>query len=119
MGIQSVILHKGSQAHEKAENKKLEIERFFKKHVKCSKTVNEKNEEKTKHLSPQLQSSNDSIIDLWSSKLKTESTSPMTLLKIYTLRLKLFPDSAIASSFQLDPDKLKCLTNWGIVPYVK
>ena len=44
MGIQSVILHKGSQAHEKAENKKLEIERFFKKHVKCSKTVNEKNE---------------------------------------------------------------------------
>ena len=103
----------------KSGKQKLEIERFFKKHVKCSKTVNEKNELKTKHLSPQLQSSNDSIIDLWSSKLKTESTSPMTLLKICTLHLKLFPDSAIASSFQLGPDKLKCLTNWGIVPYVK
>ena len=32
MGIQSVISQKGSQAHEKAENKKLKIERFFKKH---------------------------------------------------------------------------------------
>ena len=62
------------------ENEKLEIERFFKKHVKCSKTVNEKNEENAEHLSPQLQSSNDSIIDLTedsSSKLKTESTSAM------------------------------------------
>ena len=29
MGIQSVISQKGSQAHEKAENEKLEIERFF------------------------------------------------------------------------------------------
>ena len=78
MGIQSVISHKGSQAHEKAENEKLEIERFFKKHVKCSKTVNEKNEENAEHLSLQLQSSNDSTIDLTeesSSKLKTESTS--------------------------------------------
>ena len=54
LGMQSVISHKGSQAHEKAENVKLEIERFFKKHVNCSNTVNEKNEE---HLSPQLQSS--------------------------------------------------------------
>ena len=80
MGIQSVISHKGSQAHDKAENEKLEIERFFKKHVKCSKTVNEKNEENAEHLSPQLQSSNDSIIDLTedsSSKLKTKSTSAM------------------------------------------
>ena len=78
MGIQSVISHKGSQAHEKAKNEKLEIERFFKKHVKCSKTGNEKNEENAEHLSPQLQSSNGSTIDLTeesSSKLKTESTS--------------------------------------------
>ena len=70
--------HKGSQIHEKAENEKLEIERFFKKHVKCSKTVKEKNEENAEHLSRQLQSSNDSTIDLSeesSSKLKTESTS--------------------------------------------
>ena len=70
--------HKGSQTHEKAENEKLEIERFFKKHVKCSKTVKEKNEENAEHLSRQLQSSNDSTIDLSeesSSKLKTESTS--------------------------------------------
>ena len=37
MGIQSVISHQGSQAHEKAENEKLEIGRFFTKHVKCSK----------------------------------------------------------------------------------
>ena len=42
MGIQSIISHKGSQAHEKAENEKLEVERFCKKHVKSSKTVNEK-----------------------------------------------------------------------------
>ena len=39
--------------------------------------MNEKNEENTEHLSPQLQSSNDSTID-WiqgsSPKLKTEST---------------------------------------------
>ena len=49
MGIQSVISHKGSQAHEKAKNEKLEIERFFKKHVKCSKTVNEKNEENAEY----------------------------------------------------------------------
>ena len=34
MGIQLVISHKDSQVHEKAENKKLEIEKFFKKHVK-------------------------------------------------------------------------------------
>ena len=70
--------HKGSQTHEKAENEKLEIERFFKKHVKCSKTVKEKNEENAEHLSRQLLSSNDSTIDLSeesSSKLKTESTS--------------------------------------------
>ena len=69
---------KGSQTHEKAENEKLEIERFFKKHVKCSKTVKEKNEENAEHLSRQLQSSNDSTIDLSeesSSKLKSESTS--------------------------------------------
>ena len=78
MGIQSVISYKVSQAHEKAENKKLEIEKFFKKHVNCSKTVNEKNEENVEHLSPQLQSSNESTIDLIeesSCKLKTESTS--------------------------------------------
>ena len=37
------------------------------------------------------------------------------MLKIYTV----FPDSAIASSFQLGPDKLKYMTNWGIAPYVK
>ena len=58
MGIQSVISQKGSQAHEKAENEKLEIERFFKKHIKCSKTVNEKNEEMQKiylrNFSPQM-----------------------------------------------------------------
>ena len=30
----------------------------------------------------------------------------------------MFPDSAIASSFQLGPDKLKYITNWGIAPYV-
>ena len=78
--VYNQLFHKGSQAHEKAKNEKLEIERFFKKHVKCSKTVNEKNEENAEHLSPQLQSSNDSIIDLTedsSSKLKTESTSAM------------------------------------------
>ena len=60
------------------ENEKLEIERFFKKHVKCSKTVNEKKEENAEHLSPQLQSWNDSTINLTeepSSKLKTEITS--------------------------------------------
>ena len=38
MGIQSVVSHKGSQAHEKAKNKKLEMESFFQKHVKCLKT---------------------------------------------------------------------------------
>ena len=62
----------------KVENEKLEIERFFKKHVKCSKTVNEKKEENAEHLSPQLQSWNDSTINLTeesSSKLKTEITS--------------------------------------------
>ena len=31
----------------------------------------------------------------------------------------MFPDSAIASSFQLDWDKLKYMTNWGIAPFVK
>ena len=58
MGIQSVISHKGSQAHDKAENEKLEIERFFKKHVKCSKTVNQNNEENAEYFlrnfSPQM-----------------------------------------------------------------
>ena len=74
MGIQSVISHKGSQAHDKAENGKLEIERFFKRYVnKCSKTVNEKNEESVEHLSPQLQSIDST--EESSSKLKTESNS--------------------------------------------
>ena len=31
----------------------------------------------------------------------------------------MFPDSVIASSFQLGPDKLKFMTTWGITPYVK
>ena len=31
----------------------------------------------------------------------------------------MFPDSVISSSFQLGPDKLKYMTNWGIAPYVK
>ena len=31
----------------------------------------------------------------------------------------MFPDSAIASSFQLGPDKLKYMTNREIAPYVK
>ena len=30
---------------------------------------------------------------------------------------QMFPDSAIASEFQLGRDKLKYLTNWGIAPY--
>ena len=156
MCIQSVISHKGSQAHDKAENEKLEIERFFKKHVKCSKTVNENNEENAEHLSLQFQSSNDSTIDLTeesSLKLKTESTSttyqqttidhgvsasevvkaeivwtlftvargfPNNSAKdIHSTFETMFPDSAIASSFQLGPDKLKHMTNWGIAPYVK
>ena len=33
----------------KSGKQKLEIERFFKKHVKCSKTVNEKNEENAEY----------------------------------------------------------------------
>ena len=157
MDIQSVISHKGSQAHEKAENGKLEIERFFKRYVnKCSKTVNDKNEENVEHLSPQLQSSNASTIDLTeesSSKLKTESTSTRyqqttidhgvsasevvkaeivwTLFSvvrgfsnnstkdIHSTFETMFPDSIISSSFQLGPDKLKYMTNWGIAPYVK
>ena len=31
----------------------------------------------------------------------------------------MFPDSIISSSFQLGPDKLKYITNWGIAPCVK
>ena len=31
----------------------------------------------------------------------------------------MFSDCAITSSFQLGPDKLKYMTNWEIVPYVK
>ena len=31
----------------------------------------------------------------------------------------MFPDSAIASSIKLGPDKLKYMTNWGIAPYAK
>ena len=115
--------------------------------------MNEKNEERTKHLSPQLQSSNDSIIDLLSSKLKTENTSTTyqqttidhgitvsevdkaeivwTLFSvarefsndsakdIHSTFETMFPDSAIASSFQLGPDELKYMTNWAIAPYVK
>ena len=137
-------------------NEKLEIERFFKKHVKCSKTGNEKNEENAEHLSPQLQSSNGSTIDLTeesSSKLKTESTSTKyqqttidhgvsasevvkaeivwTLFSvargfsdnsgkdIHSTFETMFPDSAIASSFQVGPDKFKYMTNWGIAPDVK
>ena len=79
MGIQAVISHKGTQAHEKEEKKNVEIERFFKKHVKCTKTVNETNKENAEVLSPQSpQSSNDSTIDLTeksSPKSKAESTS--------------------------------------------
>ena len=101
----------------KSGKEKLEIERFLRNMLSAQRQWMRKM--RKWHLPRQLQSSNDSIIDLWSSELKTESTSPMTLLKIYTLRLKLFPDSAIASSFQSGPDKLKCLTNWGIAPYVK
>ena len=67
------------KAHEKEEKKKVEIERFFKKHVKCTKTVNETNKENAEVLSPQSpQSSNDSTIDLTeksSPKSKAESTS--------------------------------------------
>ena len=156
IGIELAISHTGSQAHEKVENQKLETERFFKKHVKCSKTVNEKSEENAEHLSPQLQSSNDSNIDLTeesSSKLKTKSTSTTyqqttidhgvsasavvkeeivwalssvvrefsnnSAKDIYSTFETLFPDSAIASSFQMGPDKLNYMTNWGIAPYVK
>ena len=136
MGMQSVISHKGSQIHKKAENEKLEIERLFKKHGKCSKTVNEKNEENVEHLSPQLQSSNDSTINLSepsSSKLQTESTSTSEVVKkeiVWTLFSvtrgfsnnsakdthsafeTTFPDSVVASSFHVGPDKLKHMTNW-------
>ena len=31
----------------------------------------------------------------------------------------MFPDSSIASNFQLGKDKLKYLTNWGLAPYIK
>ena len=31
----------------------------------------------------------------------------------------IFPDSSIASNFQLGKDKLKYLTNWGLAPYIK
>ena len=51
MGIQAVMSHKGTKAHEKEEKKKVEIERFFKKHVKCTKTVNETNNEYAEVLS--------------------------------------------------------------------
>ena len=117
--------------------------------------MNEKNEGNAEHLSPQLQSSNDSAIDLTekSSKLKTESTSTTyqqttidhdvsasevvkseivwTLFSvarrfsnnfaqdIHSTFETMFPDSTIAFSFQLAPDKLKCMANWGIALYVK
>ena len=38
---------------------------------------------------------------------------------IHSVFETMFPDSTIASSFQLGPDKLKYMTNWGIAPYVK
>ena len=76
---QLVHTKRGTQAHEKEEQKKVEIERFFKKHVKCTKTVNETNKENAEVLSPQSpQSSNGSTIDLTeksSPKSKAESTS--------------------------------------------
>ena len=118
--------------------------------------MNEKNEENVEHLSPQIQSSNASTIDLTeesSSKLKAESTSTRyhqttidhvvsasevvkaeivwTLFSvvrgfsnnsakdIHSTFETMFPDSIILSSFQLGPDKLKYMTNWGIAPYVK
>ena len=119
MGIQSVISHKGSQAHEKVESG---------------------------HLQSSNDSTID-LTEESSSKLKTESTSttyqqttmdhgvsasevvkaeivwtlftvargfPINSAKdIHSTFETIFPDRAIASSFQLSPDKLKYMTNWG------
>ena len=38
---------------------------------------------------------------------------------IHSMFETMFPDSAVASSFQLGLDKFKYMTNWGIAPYVK
>ena len=32
---------------------------------------------------------------------------------------EMFSNSVITSYFQLGPDKLKCLTNWGIAPHIQ
>ena len=32
---------------------------------------------------------------------------------------KMSPGSTIASEFQLGPDKLKYLTNWGLAPFIR
>ena len=83
-GIQAMISHQCSQRHKKEEMKKKRNRWFFKKHVKYSKTVNEKNEENAELISPQPQSSNDSTIDL-----TEESSFQAKLILSHISRLQL------------------------------
>ena len=78
MGIQAVISQKCSQAHEKEEKKKLEIERFLRNILIAQRKRMRKTRKNAEFLSLQPQWSSNSTIDLTeesSPKLETESNS--------------------------------------------
>ena len=56
---------------------------------------------------------------VWSLFTVTRGFSNNSAKDLNATLEKMFPDSTIASEFQLGPDKLKYLTNWGLAPFIR
>ena len=56
---------------------------------------------------------------IWTFYMVSKGLSNNSAVHLNETFRKMFPDSSIASSFQLSKDKAKYLTNYGLAPYIK
>ena len=124
MGRQSLVSHALGKKHKELD---LKVKSFFKPKVIKAKdiTVIAPEEESS---SSQTQSTLELTVTnsektkdeiIWAIKTVTAGYSNNSSAQISSVFQNMFPDSKIARSFQLGPDKLRYMVNFGIAPYFK
>ena len=128
MGRQALVSHASGQKHKTLTHRSQSF--FQRKNATVSSTKESKVSEASSDTNKPLCSNQ--IVEIsynntdkvkaeiyWVLKCITGSYSNNSCNNIATLFQNMFPDSEIAKKFQLGPNKVKYVTNYGIKPYIK
>jgi len=124
MGRQAVVSHAAGKKHKECN---IKISSFFKPPTSSKEVINIDSVEEINQTSKSqtilevVMSNSDKFKAeiLWIVKSIMSGYSNNSSQDINLLFRKMFPDSKIASSFQVGADKVRYMTNYGIAPYFK